>query len=230
MTPPAFPNLSHISSAALAVIAAAVLSFGCNQNPAAVASSHAPAETQVVQAVAIPETVPPLKAAAQPKPANPKPALKPKPSEDKPSEAKPEPAPAPTRPKADRTPVKPGEAEKVTFDDLIIGMQANLVYRPWMLSERAQELDGKRIRIPGYMHGGAAASSGIKEFVLLRNKECKFGKDGQADHLTMVTLREGTKTAYAPDIIVEGTLHISPYTGTDGNTWSIYKLDDAVLK
>src|SRR5688500_9901178 len=39
----------------------------------------------------------------------------------KPEPTKPEPAPQPTRPKADRTPRKPGEAEKITFDDLIIG-------------------------------------------------------------------------------------------------------------
>jgi len=145
-----------------------------------------------------------------------------------------EPATAPKAnrpPRADRLPSKPGEAEKITFDDLNLQMLANIVFRPFMVTERVKELEGKRVSISGYMHGGAAGSSGIKKFVLLKNTECKFGKDGQADHLAMVYLKSGTTADYTrSDVKVEGTLRIEPFTGDDGNTWSIYNLEDAQIR
>jgi hypothetical protein len=71
------------------------------------------------------------------------------------------PRPAAQRPKADRS-VAAGGVEKITFDDLILGMQADMVYRPWMLESetnggRAKELAGKRVRLTGVMHGGVQA-------------------------------------------------------------------------
>jgi hypothetical protein len=134
-------------------------------------------------------------------------------------------------PRADRLPSKPGDAEKITFDDLNLQMLANIVFRPFMVTDRVKELEGQRVSISGYMHGGAAGSSGIKKFVLLKNTECKFGKDGQADHLAMVYLKNGTTADYTrSDVKVEGTLRIEPFTGDDGNTWSIYNLEDAQIR
>jgi len=119
-----------------------------------------------------------------------------------------------------------GPAEEVTFDDLKINMQPDIVFRPWMLTERAQQLDGKRIRVPGYMYAALDRSEDIDEFILIRNLECKFGPGQQADHLVIVKLNEGLVTSYPGDkiIYVEGVLKIEPFTGTDGNTWSIYNL------
>jgi hypothetical protein len=134
-------------------------------------------------------------------------------------------------PRADRMPTRPGDAEKITFDDLNLQMLANIVFRPFMVTDRVKELEGKRVSISGYMHGGAAGSSGIKKFVLLKNTECKFGKDGQADHLAMIYLKSGTTADYTrSDVKVEGTLKIEPFTGDDGNTWSIYNLEDAQIR
>jgi hypothetical protein len=139
--------------------------------------------------------------------------------------------PAATRPKADRTPRRPGEAEKITFDDIIIGVQADVVFRPWMLTERVQELEGQRVSIPGFMYGGVEKQSKLKDFVLLRNNQCKFGPGGQSDHLAKVVLRAGRTVDFtAEPLNVEGTLRVAPFTGTDGNTWAIYELDDAVIK
>lgn len=140
--------------------------------------------------------------------------------------------PAGGRPLADREKPKPGEAHKISFDDLIIGMQADIPYRPWMMEgKRPEELNGQKVRISGLMHGGAAGQNKIKEFVLLRNLECKFGPGGQADHLARIQLADGEKTQYTiKTVIVEGLLHIEPYTGPDGNTWAIYRIDEAKLK
>jgi hypothetical protein len=143
--------------------------------------------------------------------------------------AKPPPVNRP--PRADRSPVRQGDAEKITFDDLNLQMLPNIVFREFMVNDRVKELEGRRVSISGFMHGGAAGSSGIKRFVLLKNTECKFGKDGQADHLAMVYLKSGNSADYTPsDVKVEGTLKIEPFTGTDGNTWSIYNLEDAQIR
>jgi len=34
-------------------------------------------------------------------------------------------------------------------------MQADMVFRPFLLSDRVKELDGKRVAIKGYIHPGA---------------------------------------------------------------------------
>lgn len=134
-------------------------------------------------------------------------------------------------PPADRTPRRPGEAEKITFEDLNLGLQPDVVFRPFMLSDRVRELEGKRVSIVGYMHPGVATARGIREFVLLRNKECKFGPGGQADHLAQIYLRKGESIDFTPGAVkVEGTLRIEPFQGPDGNTWSIYRMEDAQIR
>ena len=124
------------------------------------------------------------------------------------------------RPPADRTPTKPGEAEKITWDDLNLGMPADVVFRPFMLSDRVKELEGKKISILGFIHGAATGGSKakIKELILLKNTECKYGPQGQAASYTDKAIK------------VEGTLTIEPVTGKDGNTWSVFRLEDAVVK
>jgi hypothetical protein len=139
--------------------------------------------------------------------------------------------PKPLPPPADRTPTRPGDAEKLTFDDLNLGMQADIVFRPFMLTDRVNELAGRRVSIIGYMHGGVESQRGIKEFILLKNTQCKFGPGGQADHLASVTLKDGQTTSLTTSPLkVEGTFRIEPFQGPDGNTWSIYRLEDAQIR
>jgi hypothetical protein len=159
---------------------------------------------------------------AAPPAAEAKPAEEPKPAES-----------AVTRPKADREPTRPGDPEKITFDDLILGMQADMVYRPFMLTDRAKELEGKRVRLTGEMYGGSfTGTAKAKGFVILRNKECKYGPGGQADHVADVKMKEGNTARFTSGTVrVEGTLRISPLNDDkDGNTKHIYVLEDAVLK
>jgi predicted small lipoprotein YifL len=147
-----------------------------------------------------------------------KPAEKPK-SEDS----------AITRPKADREPTKPGDPEKITFDDLILGMQADMVFRPFMLTDRAKELEGKRVRLSGDMLPGV--SKKVKEFIILRNNKCLYGKGGQADHVALVLMKGGHSIEYTSKTVrIEGKLKIEPVNGDDGNTKHLYVLEDAVAK
>jgi hypothetical protein len=154
-------------------------------------------------------------------------------NKDPSSAAVPPAQPAPQRPPADRSTTKPGDAEKITWDDLNLGMQADVVFRPFMISgsDRLKELEGKRISIVGYMHGGQAGQRGIKEFILLKNTQCKFGPGGQADHLADVKLKADSSVLFTPSPIkVEGTLVLEPFQGPDGNTWSIYRLEAAQVR
>jgi len=117
------------------------------------------------------------------------------------------------------------EIRIASFDDLSIGMQSDMVFRPFLLRNRAVErLLGKRVHLGGYIYPGDSAT-GMKEFILLKNTECKFGPGGVADHLILVKM-QGTATAeYTNKVVyVEGTLVLNPVQGPDGNTWSIYDL------
>lgn len=120
---------------------------------------------------------------------------------------------------------KESEPIAVTFEDLNLNMQADIVYRPVMMTERVRELEGKRIKLKGVMHPDAKLKK-IKEFVLLKNIECKFGPGGQADHLAEIEM-QGDATANFTNrpVEVEGVLRIAPYQGIDGNTWSIFRIE-----
>lgn len=121
-------------------------------------------------------------------------------------------------------PLRSNEVLKISFDDLNCGMQADIVFRDWMLTERVKELDGQRVRISGYMLPFVKLK-GISEFVLLRNTECKFGPGGQADHLIQVKLEPGVTTQYTLNPIeVVGILKVNPTNGPDGLTWSLFDM------
>ncbi|MCA9218125.1 MAG: hypothetical protein KDB27_33875 [Planctomycetales bacterium] len=112
----------------------------------------------------------------------------------------------------------------ITFDDLKLPIDKDMVFRPFMMTDRALALEGKKVRISGYMLADAE-TRGIKEFILLKNLECKFGPGGQADHLINVNVEIEDGVVYrAEPVEVEGVLTINPFTGLDGNTWSIFDL------
>ena len=137
---------------------------------------------------------------------------------------------ASTRPKADREPTKPGDPEKITFDDLVLGMQSDMVYRPFMLTDRAKQLEGKRVRLSGDMWP-YDASKKVKEFIILRNNKCLYGKGGQADHVALILMKEGHTIAYTSKTVrIEGKLKIVPVNGDDGNTKHLYVLEEAEAK
>lgn len=139
-------------------------------------------------------------------------------------------APPGVRP-VSRRPAIPGQPLEISFDDLVIGMQADVVYRPWMLTDRAKEVDGQRVKLVGYIHGGVDKIKNLTEVILLRNRECKFGPGGQADHLVRVMLKPGVKVNYTDNAVeVQGLIKVNPWQGPDGNTWSLYDLEGEAAK
>lgn len=120
-----------------------------------------------------------------------------------------------------------GVAVPISFDDLNLGMQQDMVFRPFLFENKpeTQELDGQRVSLFGYMLSPGRPTE-ISEFVLLKNNQCKYGPGGQADHLVIVRLKPGVTTEFTDKMIwVTGTLRINPQQGDDGNTWSLYDLD-----
>jgi len=205
----------------LVMLAGLLALAGCGHESAA--SPVTEAKVAVVPAGALPVVAdlpePVAKAAAPPS------------ESTEPVQPAPPASPVSQRPRADRGPVRAGGVEKITFEDLNLGMQADMVYRDFMLSDRVKELEGRRVSIAGYMHAGQEAQRGIKRFILLKNTQCKFGPGGQADHLTDVVLRDGGTTSFTPsDVKIEGIFRIAPFQGNDGNTWSIYRLEDAQVR
>jgi hypothetical protein len=221
-------------AALFATCSAAALSLaGCSSESAASPAVAVAIQPSSAPVATTPEPPPATAAAAEPAPeiqltAAEAPAASA--SEEKPNDENPTPR-VNRPPPADRAPRKPGDAEKITFEDLILGMQADVVFRPFMLTDRAKELEGQRVSISGYMHGGVSSTKANQEFILLRNTECKFGKGGQADHLAQIYLRKGTTAEFTGEAVkVEGDLKIEPFNGPDGNTWAIYQLEDAQIK
>jgi hypothetical protein len=115
----------------------------------------------------------------------------------------------------------------ITFEDLDLPMEPDTLFQEWMLTQRVHDLTGRRVRVRGYMGKGLFQLKNIREFVLMRDLECcQFGPGATADHSIQVTLAAGLTTHYSEQpFVVEGTLRVAPFTGTDGKTWSVYRLD-----
>ncbi len=133
--------------------------------------------------------------------------------------------PAGDQPTATSTPVDSGPIE-VTWEQLDVGIGAESVYEPWMMKTSIKALDGQQVRITGYMHGGVAVKEGIREFVLLKNSDCPFGRQGEAHHAIIATMQGKSRASYSPQpLVVEGTFHVRPMNGPDGTTWALYAID-----
>ena len=118
------------------------------------------------------------------------------------------------------------DVEVISFDDLNLNMGADVRFRPFMLQDRrAEALLEHRVNLAGYINP-TDRMTGITDFILLRNLECKFGPGGQADHLVHVLMQDGTSADFTDQVVyVEGTLKLNPFHSPDGaTTWSIYDL------
>lgn len=132
------------------------------------------------------------------------------------------PAPKPTRRGAG-----PDGVEEISFEDINLRLQQGVKFRPFMLTERARELEGQKVRITGVIFPTDSINRIDKSFVLLRNEECKFGPEGLADHLVQVRLRKGVTTSYTTKYIsVDGVLKLKPY-GIGDITYSVFDLENA---
>jgi hypothetical protein len=118
----------------------------------------------------------------------------------------------------------------ISYEDLDLPMEPDTLFQDWMLTQRVRDLDGKRVRITGFMCGGVQyTANNIRQFMMLREKECPYGPGGQAHHAVAVTLTKGTTRFTTDALTVEGTLSVAPFTGYNGKTWAVYAIDNASI-
>ena len=122
-------------------------------------------------------------------------------------------------------PVRQGALNDITFDDLELDMPLKTLFDRSMLTPRAAALDNQLVRLRGFIFaGGVFQQSGIKNFLLVKNTECKFGPDGLAYCVIQVELDAGVTTRFTTyPVTVEGTLSVRPFNDS-GFTWSVYHL------
>ncbi len=118
-----------------------------------------------------------------------------------------------------------GRAIAITFDDLQLEMKEDSAFNSSMLTTRVKALDGRRVRIRGFIYPAVLQQTGITKFPLIKNTQCKFGPGGLAHHIILVDLRPGLSTSFTVrPIAIEGLLTVRPFNGPDGTTWTIYHM------
>lgn len=118
-----------------------------------------------------------------------------------------------------------------TFDDIKFDIEPDAPFFREMLTEEIESLNGKQIRIRGYMLP-TPRSKGIKEFVLLRdNQECCFGPGAALYDCILIEMLPGKTTEFSlKPIAVEGTFRIDEFLGLDGRHLAIYRLECDVVE
>jgi len=126
----------------------------------------------------------------------------------------------------------PDEALRVSFDDVdllkILNMEPVVPDAPKLMPEWLKGLDGKRIRVRGFMYP-PFQDTGLEAFILARdNQICCFGRDPKVYDLVRVLMREDVTTDYIENrpFDVVGTFKIGDDASIPGK---LYTLDDAVV-
>jgi hypothetical protein len=128
----------------------------------------------------------------------------------------------------------PEAALRVTYDDIdllkVLNMEPVTPDAPALMPPWLKSLDGRRIRIRGFMYP-TFQESGIRGFGLARdNQICCFGRDPKIYDVFDVALREGVVTDYISGrpFDVVGVFHIRP-DAEDGKLLRLYEMDDAIV-
>jgi hypothetical protein len=123
------------------------------------------------------------------------------------------------------------EVKEVTFDTVKLEMKKEDPYDASRLTDKVKQLDGKPIRIRGYILP-SFQQSGIKQFVLVRdNMECCFGPGALLHDCILVDMiAPATATFTVRPVSVEGNFSVRPLLGPDGKHLVIYHLDGKEVK
>jgi len=127
--------------------------------------------------------------------------------------------------------VGPEKVLRVSFDDFdllkVLNMDPVTEDAPSRMPKWLKDLDGKRIRLKGFMYP-QFEETGIRGFVFARDNEiCCFGRNPLVYDLVDVFLRKGETTDYIQNrpFDVVGVFHI----GDSVAPGELYSMDDAVV-
>jgi len=124
-----------------------------------------------------------------------------------------------------------GSPRDISFDDIKLDLKKGEAYQQSKLTPVVKKLDGKPIRIRGYIYP-SFQQKGLKQFVLVRdNLECCFGPKAALHDCILVEMAEGAATSYTVvPVSVEGKFSVRELAGPDGNVLAIYHLDGKEVK
>lgn len=128
------------------------------------------------------------------------------------------------------------DALRVTYDDLdllkVLNMKQATAEAPKLMPEWMKNLDGKRVRIRGFMHPQSVfQEAGIARFVFCRDTGvCCFGPNPTIYYLIEVTMKKGTTTRYIDnhpfDVVGTFRIQLSQIKET-GEIFQLYHINDA---
>ena len=92
------------------------------------------------------------------------------------------------------------------------------------LPKEVRDLDGKEIRISGFMRGDNGATDNLDSFIIV-NESCGCSGEPKINEVLYCTMPEGQKVnAIAGSVLITGTLHASEEI-EDGYVISLYRVD-----
>ena len=126
-----------------------------------------------------------------------------------------------------------GRIKDLTFDDLKFEMEKEDPFERSLLTPEIEELDGKPIRIRGYILPQSVFSQkGFNRFVLVRdNQECCFGPGAALFDAIVVEMEPGKTADYNIfPVAVEGKFRIKELKGPGGRHLAIYYMLASAVK
>lgn len=144
-------------------------------------------------------------------------------------------APAPAQPaggniaQASATEIRsglPARIADISFDDIKFEMLKTEPFRREMLTDKINALDGRPIRIRGYILP-SFQQTGLTQFVLVRdNLSCCFGPGAALYDCIVVDMQPGKSTDFSiSPVTVEGTFSVRERLDPEGKALAIYHLD-----
>ena len=130
-----------------------------------------------------------------------------------------------TAPELPATPATAAEPLDKTFDDIKFDIQPGDPFTRDMLPPEVEKLDGKRIRIRGWILP-TAQTRGLKQFVLVRdNMECCFGPGAALYDCILVEMQPGKTAEFEVySVAVTGEFAIRELKLPDGTHLAIYRM------
>lgn len=120
----------------------------------------------------------------------------------------------------------PERTRDISFDDLKFDINKGDRFERSMLSDKIEALDGKPVRIRGYILP-SFQQTGLTQFVLVRdNLSCCFGPGAAIYDCVIVEMKPGKSTDYSLyPVAVEGSFSIREMLDPEGKAVAIYHLD-----
>jgi hypothetical protein len=123
---------------------------------------------------------------------------------------------------------------EITFDDLKFDIEPDAPFDASMLTDPIRELDGKTVKLRGYILPSTLfRETDIEEFVLVRdNQECCFGPGAALYDCVVVNLVGGAKTNFTTrPVTVTGKFVLKEYKyPDDSGHFAIFNLQGTGVK